>query len=74
MAYAGEAPKQGFRLSMLIYDTRYRSMTIQVIVLILVGLFFSWLINNTIQNLAAKDRSSISVSCGTAPGMTSTRR
>ncbi len=57
MAYAAEAPKQGFRLSMLIYDTRYRSMTIQVIVLILVGLFFSWLVNNTIQNLAAKDRS-----------------
>ncbi len=56
MAYAGEAPKQGFRLSMLIYDTRYRSMTIQIIVLILVGLFFSWLINNTITNLAAKDR------------------
>jgi general L-amino acid transport system permease protein len=56
MAYAAEAPKQGFRLSMLIYDTRYRSMTIQVIVLILVGLFFSWLVNNTIQNLAAKDR------------------
>jgi general L-amino acid transport system permease protein len=56
MAYADEAPKQGFRLSMLIYDTRYRSMTIQIIVLILVGLFFSWLINNTITNLAAKDR------------------
>ncbi len=56
MAYAAEAPKQGFRLSMLIYDTRYRSMTIQVIVLILVALFFSWLVNNTIQNLAAKDR------------------
>ncbi len=55
MAYAAEAPKEGFRLSMLIYDTRYRSMTIQVIVLILVGLFFSWLVNNTIQNLAAKD-------------------
>ncbi len=56
MAYAGEAPKQGFRLGMLIYDTRYRSITIQVIVLILFGLFVSWLINNTVQNLAAKDR------------------
>jgi general L-amino acid transport system permease protein len=41
---------------MLIYDTRFRSITIQVIVLILFGLFVSWLINNTIQNLAAKDR------------------
>ncbi len=53
MAYAAEAPKQSFRLSMLIYDTRYRSITIQVIVLILFGLFVSWLVNNTIQNLAA---------------------
>jgi len=56
MAYASEAPKESFRLSMLIYDTRFRSITIQVIVLILFGLFVSWLINNTIQNLAAKDR------------------
>ncbi len=56
MAYATEAPKAPFRLSMLIYDTRFRSMTIQVIVLILFGLFVSWLLNNTIQNLAAKDR------------------
>ena len=47
-----DAPKTGFRLSMLIYDTRYRSITIQVIVLILFGLFVSWLVNNTIQNLA----------------------
>jgi general L-amino acid transport system permease protein len=41
---------------MLVYDTRFRSLTIQVIVLILFGLFVSWLINNTIENLAAKDR------------------
>ena len=56
MAYAGEAPKESFRLSMLIYDTRFRSITIQVIVLILFGLFVAWLLNNTVQNLAAKDR------------------
>lgn len=56
MAYAPEAPKDGFRLSMLIYDTRYRSITIQVIVLILFLMFLSWLVNNTIENLAAKDR------------------
>jgi general L-amino acid transport system permease protein len=56
MAYAADAPKPGFRPSMLIYDTRYRSLTIQIVVLVLVGLFFSWLLNNTIQNLAAKDR------------------
>lgn len=41
---------------MLIYDTRYRALTIQVVVLVLFLLFLSWLVNNTIQNLAAKDR------------------
>ena len=56
MAYANESPKENFRLSMLIYDTRFRSMTIQVIVLILVALAFSWLINNTIENLEAKGK------------------
>jgi len=56
MAFASDAPKDAFRLSMLIYDTRYRSITIQVIVLFLVLLFLSWLVNNTIINLEAKDR------------------
>jgi general L-amino acid transport system permease protein len=56
MTIASEAPKEPFRLSMLIYDTRFRSWTIQIIVLVLFGLFVSWLINNTIQNLEAKDR------------------
>ncbi|SPF77790.1 amino acid ABC transporter permease [Pseudoprimorskyibacter insulae] len=42
-----------FRLSMLIYDTRYRSMTIQIVALIgaLLGALF--LIDNTISNLNA---------------------
>ena len=56
MAYASEAPKPGFRLSMLIYDTRYRSLTIQLIVLVLFAFGVSWLVNNVIDNLAAKDR------------------
>jgi len=56
MALATEAPKDGFRLSMLIYDTRFRSMTIQIIVLILVMLGVSWLIHNLIINLAAKGK------------------
>lgn len=56
MALATEAPKDGFRLSMLIYDTRYRALTIQVIVLFLFLLFVGWLTDNTIQNLAAKDK------------------
>ncbi|MFT3971994.1 MAG: ABC transporter permease subunit [Amaricoccus sp.] len=42
-----------FRLSMLIYDTRYRSLTIQIIALIAVLTFFGWIVNNTVQNLAA---------------------
>ena len=46
-------PKEGFRLSQLIYDTRYRSMTIQIVALIALLTFFGWLINNTAQNLAA---------------------
>ena len=56
MALAADAPKNGFRLSQLIYDTRYRSITIQLIVLILFVLFLSWLVNNTMANLAAKDK------------------
>lgn len=48
-----DTPKAGFRLSQLIYDTRYRSITIQVIAMILVVLGLYWLVNNTIQNLAA---------------------
>ncbi len=45
--------KPGFRLSMLINDSRYRSMTIQVIALMGFMLLIAWLINNTIQNLNA---------------------
>ncbi len=45
------APQQGFKLSMLLYDTRYRSLTIQVVFFILFMLGLAWLINNTIQNL-----------------------
>jgi len=56
MALASDTPKESFRLSMLIYDTRYRSITIQVIVLILFVIAVSWLLNNTVTNLAAKGR------------------
>jgi len=40
-----------FRLSMLIYDTRYRSMTIQVVAVAGFMLLVAWLINNTLTNL-----------------------
>lgn len=56
MTLAVDPPKEGFRLSQLVYDTRYRSYTIQIVVLILVVLFLIWLTNNTIANLAAKDK------------------
>ncbi len=56
MAYVAEAPKATFRLSMLIYDTRYRSITIQIIVLALFIAFLVWLTNNTIANLAMRDK------------------
>ncbi|MDZ4309283.1 MAG: ABC transporter permease subunit [Cypionkella sp.] len=56
MTLATEPPKANFRLGMLIYDTRYRSYTIQIIVLILFLMGVAWLANNTIENLAAKDK------------------
>lgn len=46
-------PAEGFRLSQLIYDTRYRGATIQIVALFALMLAFAWLVNNTIQNLAA---------------------
>ncbi len=45
--------KESFRLSQLIYDTRYRSMTIQVVALIGFMAVFAWLISNTVANLQA---------------------
>ena len=56
MAIASDPPKQGFRLSQLLYDTRYRSMTIQVVVLMLFMAMAAWLVDNTITNLAARGK------------------
>lgn len=56
MALANDMPKPAFRLGMLIYDTRYRSITIQVIALILVLLFAGWLLGNIQTNLALKGK------------------
>jgi general L-amino acid transport system permease protein len=56
MAMATDVPKDSFRLSMLIYDTRYRSYTIQLVVLLLFALAVAWLLNNTVQNLAARGK------------------
>ncbi|MDP5086629.1 MAG: ABC transporter permease subunit [Yoonia sp.] len=51
MSTLTDPPKASFRLSQLIYDTRYRSYTIQIVALILIVAAFAWLINNTIENL-----------------------
>lgn len=51
MATLTDPDRESFKLSMLLYDTRYRSMTIQVIAMIgFVSIVF-WLISNTITNL-----------------------
>jgi general L-amino acid transport system permease protein len=47
-----DPPRDTFKLSMLIYDTRYRSATIQVIALIGFLLLIGWLITNALTNLA----------------------
>jgi general L-amino acid transport system permease protein len=53
MASISEPPVESFRLSQLIYDTRYRSTTIQVIAFILIMAGLAFLANNVVVNLAA---------------------
>lgn len=53
MAMESEAPKGSFRVGMLLYDTRYRSYTIQIFALFLLMLGAAWLVDNTVKNLAA---------------------
>lgn len=52
MALDSGAPRASFRLGMLLYDTRYRSYTIQIFALMLLMLGAAWLIDNTVKNLA----------------------
>ncbi|GAB4288738.1 MAG: ABC transporter permease subunit [Roseovarius sp.] len=51
MTTTTDPQQESFRLSMLIYDTRYRATTIQVIALIGFLILIGWLISNTAQNL-----------------------
>jgi general L-amino acid transport system permease protein len=53
MATLSEPPSETFRLTQLIYDTRYRSLTIQVAALIGFLVLLSWLVSNTVANLEA---------------------
>ena len=48
-----DPPQESFRLSMLINDTRYRSMTFQAIALLALIVSFAYLLNNLFTNLAA---------------------
>ncbi|WP_022704908.1 amino acid ABC transporter permease [Pseudorhodobacter ferrugineus] len=56
MAMTSEPSGSSFRLSMLIYDTRYRSITIQILFLFLFMAGFAWLVDNTLANLAQKGK------------------
>lgn len=47
------APKATFKLSMLLYDQRYRSITIQIVFLFVLMLGIAWLVDNMISNLRA---------------------
>ena len=52
MAVATVAPQQPFRLTMLLNDSRYRSRSIEVVVLVACLCFVVWIVDNTIDNLA----------------------
>ena len=56
MALVSDSPKESFRLGMLVYDTRYRSITIQIFVLILFMLGVGWLLGNLFDNLAERGK------------------
>jgi general L-amino acid transport system permease protein len=51
MADVTSPPTDGFRLSQLIYDSRYRSLTIQTVAMILLLSAIYWLVWNTVENL-----------------------
>ncbi len=53
MAEATDPPRETFRLSQLLYDARYRSMTIQVVAAVIIMLLLVQLVDNTVTNLAA---------------------
>jgi len=56
MTMANDTPRDGFRLSMLLYDTRYRALTIQLFVLALFVAAIWWLGSNLQSNLEEKGR------------------
>ncbi len=57
MADVTAQPQESFRLSQLIYDSRYRSLTIQSVAMILLVSALAWLFSNVVQNLDDLGRS-----------------
>lgn len=53
MSVASEPQGGGFRIGMLLSDTRFRSYTIQIIALAVVLVSVAWLLDNMFRNLAA---------------------
>ncbi len=53
MAMLSEVPRDRFRLGMLLCDTRYRALTIQVIAAFAFAVLIGWLFFNTVANLSA---------------------
>ena len=51
MSVLTDPPKGSFRLSKLLYDTRYRSLTIQIFALVLIVALIAFLVLNVITNL-----------------------
>jgi len=56
MAMADQPAGKSFRLSMLLYDTRYRSLTIQIIMLAMFIIGVIWLLDNMYTNLAKANK------------------
>ena len=56
MSVLTDPPKPSFRLSQLIYDTRYRSLTIQVVALGLIVALIWFLVSNLLTNLRQIDK------------------
>ena len=56
MNSAAPPPSENFKVSMLLSDTRYRGMSLQVITFIIFMAAFFWLVDNTIKNLALLDK------------------
>ncbi len=56
MTTISDPPSGGFRLSQLLYDSRYRSLTIQAVAMILLMALFASIVSNTLENLAASGK------------------